>query len=368
LNATSERSRADVFRISADEREITLSFGLKRATDPRSGETVLDVSDRIVLSSAAAERLLAVLSHAVRDYEWRFGSLGGEALPPAAPLQGPCSTRTLPSLTEGMPEEAARVLELVDGLNVGPVLERSFKMFARTLLPYRFLWGFKRDSLTEQTAGRLFDICLLLGMPERFVTAFRASLAEANVVFLGFEENGPASRYKAYVEFGDRLAKARAEKGDAPAPVLIYVGFKWDARGPRGASIARYTCYPALTARDMRARIEHAFSGQMSSASSDIARGIVEQAAARVGGGRFLYFETTEDENRRNSFDINLYNARLRLEEVSPWLLRACEHFGIPPETFHLVYAPVRAATFGHVTGGVDREGKDFLSISFGAQ
>lgn len=361
-------SSANVFRLSADRDEVTLTFGTKGRRDPDADELVLDVSDQLLLSAATAKRLAAILSHAVRDYEWKYGPLGGEPLPPAPPLQGPPVTRKVASLTQGIPAEGRRLLGLIESLDVAPVLERSFKMFQGTLLANRFLWGFKRDSLTEAAARRLTDICTELRMPDHFVTTFRQHLAEANIVFFGFEDDGRGGRAKAYLEFGDRLARLKATRPDARDPVLIYLGFKWDMDDSRRGSLARYTCHPGLSAREMVERMREAFYGSTSGGSFEIARGMVEQAAARVGEDRFLYFETTEDDNPRNSFDINLYNARLRLETIYPWLLRACEHFQISSEAFHQAYAPVQAATFGHVTGGIDRHGHDFLSLYFGAQ
>lgn len=364
-----DASYADVFRISADRAEITVSFGAKGAPDPAGGEVVLEVSDRVVLSPATATRLATLLAHAVRDYEWKFGPLGGDALPAAPALQGVPGGRAAASLTEGMAPQGAELLGFIEALNVQPVVERSFKMFDRTLLANRFLWGFKRDQLDEGAARKLFELCARLRMPAHHVAAFREHIGDANILFFGFEEHERACRYKAYLEFGDRLVRAKARNPDRPEPVLTYLGFKWDANDNGRASVARYTCHPAFTARDMVERMREAFyDGRTSTPSFDIARAMVEQAAGRVGDDRFLYFETTEDDNPRNSFDINLYNARLRLEEIYPSLLKICEHFALPSEAFHRAYTPVRAATFGHVTGGLDREGRDFLSIYFGAQ
>ncbi|OGL00542.1 MAG: hypothetical protein A3I14_00060 [Candidatus Rokubacteria bacterium RIFCSPLOWO2_02_FULL_73_56] len=356
-------SYANVFELSADRSEVTLSFGSKGRRVPGTDELVLEVSDRIVLSPSTAKRLAAMLAHAVRDYEWEHGSLGGEPLPPAAPL----SSRKSPvSLTEGIPEQAAELLRLVEDLGVQPVLERSFKMFERTLLANRFLWGFKRDSLSEDAGGRLLAICERLRMPERFVAAFRENIFQANIVFFGFEESERTQRYKAYLEFGGRLVRAKAE--NRRDPLLMYLGFKWDADDSRRCSVARYTCHPGLSTDDMLERMARAFAGGPSGTPLALAREIVLQAAGRVAADRFLYLETTEEGNPRNSFDINLYNARLRLRDLHALFLRICEHYAISADRFEAAYAQVSAAPFGHVTGGFDREGKDFLSIYFGAQ
>ncbi len=349
-------SYANVFQLSADREEIVLSFGMKGNRDPDNGELALEVSDRVVLSPSTAKRLASMLNHAVRDHEWEYGSLGGDPLPLAAPF----SVQKPPvSLTEGIPEQAAHLLQLIEGLGVHAVLERSFKMLEHTLLTNRFLWGFKRDSLSEQSGERLLTICERLRMPDHFLEAFR------NNLFVGFEENERTCRYKAYLEFGDRLVKAKAE--NRSDPLLMYLGFKWEAEDNRRCSVARYTCYPALSASDMIERMSRVY-GQASSTPFEIAREIVGHAAGRVGDDRFLYMETTEDGNPRNSFDINLYNARLRLQDLYPLLLRMCQHYAIPSEQFHAAYTPLSVVPFGHVTGGLDRDGKDFLCVYFGAQ
>lgn len=360
---------ANVFQLSADLSEITLSFGMRQGRNPDDDALRIEVSDRVVLSPSTAKRLVAMLSHAVRDYEWEHGSLGGESLPPAAPLRGmPPSRKSAGSLTDGIPERAAHLLRLVEGLGVRPVVERSFKMFEHTLLANRFLWGLKRDSLSDRVADRLLDVCRRLEMPDHYLTAFRQNIHNANNLFFGFEENERTCRYKAYLEFGDRLVRARAENPHASDPLLMYLGFKWDIADNRRSSVARYTCYPALSIADMVERMSKVFDGRASRTTLEIARGILEQGAGRIADDRVLYMETTEDDNPRYSFDINLYNARLPLDAFYPLLLRLCERYSIPSDQFHAAYSSVQAATFGHVTGGLDRDGRDFLSIYFGAR
>jgi len=358
---------ANVFRLAADRGEIVLSFGSKQGRNPETGDLTMALSDDVVLSPPTAKRLLTVLNHALRSYEWKYGSLGGDPLPPVEPLRAGGFSRTWPApLMAGLPEQGSRLLETLKGLDVPGVLERSFKMFRHTLLTNRILVGFKRDSLSLQAADKLRDLCVRLKMPGGFLEAFYEQIAEANILFFGFEENEQGSRYKAYLEFGDRLARAKAERPESPEPVLIYLGFKWDPEDPSRASLARYTCRPSLSVADMLERIAGTFYEHRQDTPLRITREILELASKRASHEKFLYIETEEDNTPRSSFDLNLYNARLRLEEVYPWLLELCRHYAISPETFHAAYAPVRALPFGHLTGGVDRHGQDFLSVYFG--
>jgi len=73
-----------------------------------------------------------------------------------------------------------------------------------------------------------------------------------------------------------------------------------------------------------------------------------------------------EENNPRSSFDLNVYSANLRMKEVYPFLVQMCRHYSIPDETFQALYEQVKDMIFGHLAGGIDRKGKDFLTVYFG--
>ena len=79
----------------------------------------------------------------------------------------------------------------------------------------------------------------------------------------------------------------------------------------------------------------------------------------------FIYLEVSEEDNPRRSFDINLYKANLKLHELYPFLSKTSRHYSIPPEEFDPLYDQIRTRLFGHLAGGIDREGKDFLTIYY---
>jgi hypothetical protein len=43
-------------------------------------------------------------------------------------------------------------------------------------------------------------------------------------------------------------------------------------------------------------------------------------------------------------------------------------HYSIPPEQFSALYEGVRDKTFGHIAGGIDREGRDFVTVYYGVE
>ena len=66
---------ANVCNVSINRDEVTLLFGTDQARLSGEGEAVVQLTDRVVLDSRAAERLWLLLSKVVAEYEARFGVL-----------------------------------------------------------------------------------------------------------------------------------------------------------------------------------------------------------------------------------------------------------------------------------------------------
>ena len=72
-----------------------------------------------------------------------------------------------------------------------------------------------------------------------------------------------------------------------------------------------------------------------------------------------------EEGNPRRSFDINLYEAALRLRDLDSPLAAARRRYRISDETFGPLFQQVADARFGHLAGGIDRRGRDFLTVYY---
>src|SRR5512138_3804634 len=76
LDASSVKSvYANVFNVGTSREEIALLIGMGQISLSNRKEVKIRLSDRIIMNPFAAKRLAKVLSRAVRDYEFRFGSL-----------------------------------------------------------------------------------------------------------------------------------------------------------------------------------------------------------------------------------------------------------------------------------------------------
>jgi hypothetical protein len=71
-------SYANVCNVSGTREEVVLMFGINQAWERGRNEVQVQLTDRIILSPFAAKRLAEVLAGVVREYESRFGALGGD--------------------------------------------------------------------------------------------------------------------------------------------------------------------------------------------------------------------------------------------------------------------------------------------------
>jgi hypothetical protein len=72
-------SYANVCNVSSTREEIVLTFGINQDWERGQKEVSVQLTDRIILSPFAAQRLAALLTNVVREYETRFGSLQMDA-------------------------------------------------------------------------------------------------------------------------------------------------------------------------------------------------------------------------------------------------------------------------------------------------
>jgi hypothetical protein len=149
--------------------------------------------------------------------------------------------------------------------------------------------------------------------------------------------------------------------------VPLFRAFKWDALDNARRAVGTYTCYPSFSVQDILRGLSNVFDGDEYRMPFEIAAGVLG-AASRVTPGSFLYLEASEDGNPRKSFDINMYRAGLQMWELYPSLSQMFQHYSIPSEEFHGLYEQVKGKVFGHLTGGIDREGRDFFSVYFGQE
>lgn len=236
-------------------------------------------------------------------------------------------------------------------------------MAGRTLLADRYLLGIHKADISPAT---LFSICTQMGMPEKYLDALKEEVQEANAVHFGFEGSETGGIYKVYLEFAGRLGRCRADALQPVQAVLLHLAYKWDVVDRHVGTIARYECHPGLSNSAMLERLAGCFSGHNGHKAVEAVRAIIALAAGRAREP-LMYLEVSEEDNPRASIDINLHDAGMRVQEIELWLSQLREHFAIPDEQFAPLIGGVKEASLGHLSAGISREGREFVTVYYAA-
>ena len=261
-------------------------------------------------------------------------------------------------------ERAALPFRLLEQMQIPSGYERSFKLLPGRLLANRYLLGV---DLKDIDSEQLHTICHRMNMPDEFVQSLSEHLPEANLVFVGFENNPPHGTYKIYLKFWDRVKAEVQSTPTSLAPKLLHLGVKWDATDNTQRTIARYQCYPLLTTDGILQRMTDIYVGHEDCVSWKVATEIVTFAASRAEPGSFIYLEVLEEDGLRRSFDINLYSAMLTLKEIEPALIRLRNHFAIPTDSFDRLARLTHDKPLGHLSAGISQNGEEFATIYYEA-
>ena len=91
-------------------------------------------------------------------------------------------------------------------------------------------------------------------------------------------------------------------------------------------------------------------------------------ASRRVPDEQIMYLDVSEDGTERRSFDVNFYRAGFAVNSMAPSFDRLAAHFRLSAQAMEEAFAGALHSQLGHVAGGVDRRGRDFMTIYFGVE
>ncbi|HJV59743.1 MAG TPA: hypothetical protein VJ743_02300, partial [Albitalea sp.] len=236
-----------------------------------------------------------------------------------------------------------------------------FKLSRGLLLTQRLMLGVRTRDASPQAVLRIAD---RLGMPSVWRATLLEQLPHANVVLFGAEEGPGETVLKLYLEFWDEV-RERVRSSGSKTPQLLDLGFKWRAGDERANRVARYTCFPLLTTAECVSRIDVLHADAPDRTARGLAADLIGRCAARNPRAAFVYMEAEEDTSPRRSFDINLYKAGMRLGELRDWLREAQRHYAIDARSFDAFCESVSDKVLGHLSGGLDRHGRDFMTVYY---
>lgn len=358
-------TRSDAFKASIEVGDVVIEFGCVTEPASASGGGAVAVSERIVLPLETARRLHLSLGEALKAHAAALRAAEAQALAPehAASAMRP-GERAARAAPDAAGERAALLLKLVGELGVPFQHERSFRIAEGALLANRFLLTVDRRGIPGDPRARVLEICERLDMPEVVRALAAERFGMASCLHFGFEGDAGRVVVKLYLERAvpeDEARRAR-ERG---APAVLHLAFKWEPAS--GAHVVtEYLWHPFLSADEIAARLQREVYRGAEERSREIAQAVLELAASRVPAAQLQYLEVQEPGNGRRSFDLNLYNARLQVQDVQPQLFRMRDRYAVRPGQFQALYDQIKGKALGHLAGGVHRDGRDFFNVYYG--
>jgi hypothetical protein len=328
-------SRSDRVDILVTRSELTVDFCYsEEAGAPQDADTAPVVA-RIVMNPHTAKRLAETLARAIERHERIFGSIDEKAMAGGKLLRS-----------------------LIDDLAVPHGYEYSFKMCEGLILSDRFLVTMDKASLGKNYRKRVIELCGKLRAPSLYLEAIESSIAEARILHFGFESSEKGGMHKIYLEF---------PLPSLSEPTLVHTSYKWDPLHPERRAIGTYMRHPVNSYDDTAERVRNLLAECHKPGAFEIADELLRFAMPGLKEN-FHYLEVTEDGNPRKSFDVNFYGASLTMDDIRVLLLRMAARYSLSIEEFEARLKTVEKMRFGHITGGIDREGRDFFTFHFGVQ
>jgi tryptophan halogenase len=254
------------------------------------------------------------------------------------------------------------LIALVDELGAPYGFERSVKIAPRQLLDDRCLISVHRSALGEQPLDRLTEICKAMAVPAAFAAEFPAALDGAEIVHFGHEGGASAAVRKVYFEYA-ATARRAMQAGD---PVLVHLAYKWMPQHPDHAAVTHYRWLPCRGRQDIDARLRALLADAPRALRSALC--LTSRVTPPTGPAPVMMMEVEEAGNPRRSCDLNVYDAALRLAEISDLIEATAADFAIPQSRVRAVFAHTADVALGHLSAGIGRDGQEFVTIYYGVE
>ena len=263
--------------------------------------------------------------------------------------------------TDAAPTDGcARLLEAIAQRNIAHGIEDSLKFSATDGLSVgRLLVGVNTADLSWTGFLALVQE---LGLPAGHAADLQGAFARSNALGFAVEDRGSRTVWKVYLEFWDEVRLALRATGSRE-PREMHLGLKWEEGPAQRVERAHYICYPLLTHEEILARLKALYGNERAMPGHAAARQIVKACAARWPRMPLIYLEASEEGNQRRSFDLNFYRTGLRMPDAIRHLQAAGEGLDIDAHALAKSLARLGDARLGHLSGGFDRRGGEFMSL-----
>lgn len=263
--------------------------------------------------------------------------------------------------TDSAPADGcSRLLQAFAQRGIAHGIEDSLKLSASDgLLARRLLVGVHSVDMPWPSFLALVQE---LGLPAEHAAGLQGPFVRSNASGFAVEDRGSRTMWKVYLEFWDEVRQAVRASGSRE-PREMHLGLKWEEGPVQRLERAHYTCHPLLTHEDILARLKAVYGNEQAMPGYTATRQIVKACARRWPTMPLIYLEAGEEGNQRRSFDLNFYRTELRMPDVIGLLQVAGDGLEIDAKALAESLASLGDARLGHVSGGFDRRGGEFLSL-----
>lgn len=261
---------------------------------------------------------------------------------------------------------AAELIRLVETLRAPYGLERSVKIMPQVLADDRCLISVGRAAFGQNPARRLVEICQVIGIPKEFIDKLAGSFDRADVVHFGYEAAARNDIYKIYFEYAAEVRRAMAAPN--ATPVLVHLAYKWSPSRPDSRAVSHYTWVPCRSRVELEARVSELVPADEAPVARRCALGLISRVAKFADFGELLLMDVDEPGNPRRSCDINVYDAGLRMHQIADLFDGVVTGLAVPEARARAVFDAAKDLALGHLSAGVGRDGREFVTIYFGVE
>ena len=266
-----------------------------------------------------------------------------------------------------MPENPGDLLsELVDELDCPYGVERSVKFRRFRLFSDRLLLTIHKAAFGTEPVCNLRNMLAKTGFPEYGYEGLLVHLDAADIIHFGYEGHDRGYIYKCYLEFAERYSKSWGN--EVPDKLLVYTAFKWDPAPNGMIRTSYYHSYPATTVKEVEKFLLDVYGSDSQSAACAVTRELLSTDAMTKLDGDLMVLAVTEEDNKRSSFDLNLYDTGMKLSFIENQLDQVAEYFNIEHTVWQKYFNEVRDNSLGHLAGGMDSTGNEFYTVYFGVE
>ncbi len=244
--------------------------------------------------------------------------------------------------------------------------ERSIKFSQSEIRSSRLLLTIHKNSLGQNPEKNLFDLLSELSFPSEHKQEISSRLEQADIVHFGYEDYGQGFLYKCYLEFAQQVFLA--EEKIALEPVLVHFAIKWDPGKPEKVKMTQYHLrrFPSLDS--IKQYVREVYRNCAESLALKTTLEIIDMDVVSSLKDELMIMSVSELNSARYSYDINLYDADLRLSDISSQLVSIVDYFKADRGEWEILYQNNRSSKLGHVAGGIDEKGKEFYTVYFGVE